>query len=74
MCKSRILKAHQVLLSLEELRYSVVTIANMSNHFVTDEYEKELCSRLTSVETSIQDILKCLRSSYSQGQSAGLQS
>jgi hypothetical protein len=74
MRKSRILKAHQVLLSLEELRFSVVSIANLSNPFVTDEYEKELYSRLTNVETSIQDILKGLRSSYSQEQSAGLQS
>mgnify|MGYP000035412675 CR=1 FL=1 len=70
MRKSRILKAHQVLLSLEELRSSVVTIANLSNPFVTDDYEKELFNRLTSVETSIQDILKGLRSSYSQEQSA----
>lgn len=70
MRKSRILKAHQVLMSLEELRFSVVTIANLSNPFVTDEYEKELYNRLSDVETSIQDILKCLDSSYSQGQSA----
>lgn len=70
MCKSRILKAHHVLMSIEELRLSVVTIANLSNPFVTDEYEKELYNRLTDVETSIQDILKCLRSSYSQEQSA----
>lgn len=70
MRKSRILKAHQVLLSLEELRFSIVSIANLSNPFVTDEYEKELYSRLTNVETSIQDILKGLRSSYSQKQSA----
>lgn len=70
MRKSRILKAHQVLLSLEELRSSVVTIANLSNPFVTDDYEKELFNRLTSVETSIQDILKGLRSSYSREQSA----
>lgn len=70
MRKSRILKAHQVLLSLEELRSSVVTIANLSNPFVMDDYEKELFNRLTSVETSIQDILKGLRSSYSQEQSA----
>lgn len=70
MRKSRILKAHQVLLSLEELRSSVVTIANLSNPFVTDDYEKELFNKLTSVETSIQDILKGLRSSYSQEQSA----
>ena len=70
MRKSRILKAHQVLLSLEELRSSVVTIANLSNPFVTDDYEKELFNRLTSVETSIQDILKGLRSSYSQEQGA----
>lgn len=74
MRKSRILKAHQVLLSLEELRFSVVSIANLSNPFVTDEYEKELYSRLTNVETSIQDILKGLRSSYSQEQSTGLRS
>lgn len=70
MRKSRILKAHHVLMSIEELRFSVVTIANLSNPFVTDEYEKELYNRLTDVETSIQDILKCLRSSYSQEQSA----
>lgn len=70
MRKSRILKAHHVLMSIEELRLSVVTIANLSNPFVTDEYEKELYNRLTDVETSIQDILKCLRSSYSQEQSA----
>ena len=68
MRKSRILKAHQVLLSLEELRFSIVSIANLSNPFVTDEYEKELYSRLTNVETSIQDILKGLRSSHSQKQ------
>lgn len=74
MRKSRILKAHQVLLSLEELRFSVVSIANLSNPFVTDEYEKELYSRLTNVETFIQDILKGLRSSYSQEQSTGLRS
>lgn len=74
MRKSRILKAHQVLLSLEELRFSVVSIANLSNPFVTDEYEKELYSRLTNVETSIQDILKGLRSSYSQEQSTGVES
>lgn len=70
MRKSRILKAHQVLMSLEELRFSVVTIANLSNPFVTDEYEKDLYNRLSDVETSIQDILKCLDSSCSQGQSA----
>lgn len=70
MRKSRILKAHQVLMSLEELRFSVVTIANLSNPFVTDEYEKELYNRLADVEMSIQDILKCLDSSCSQGQSA----
>lgn len=70
MRKSRILKAHQVLMSLEELRFSVVTIANLSNPFVTDEYEKELYNRLADVEMSIQDILKCLDSSYSQEQSA----
>ena len=58
MRKSRILKAHQVLMSLEELRFNVVTIANLSNPFVTDEYEKELYNRLADVETSIQDILK----------------
>lgn len=74
MRKSRILKTHQVLLSLEELRFSVVSIANLSNPFVTDEYEKELYSRLTNVETSIQDILKGLRSSYSQEQSTGVES
>lgn len=74
MRKSRILKAHQVLLSLEELRFNVVSIANLSNPFVTDEYEKELYSRLTNVETSIQDILKGLRSSYSQEQSTGVES
>ena len=68
MRKSRILKAHQVLLSLEELRFSIVSIANLSNPFVTYEYEKELYSRLTNVETSIQDILKGLRSSHSQKQ------
>lgn len=74
MRKSRILKAHQVLISLEELRFSIVTIANLSSPFVTDKYEKELYDRLTSVEASIQDILKDLRSSYSQGQSVELQS
>lgn len=74
MRKSRILKAHQVLISLEELRFSIVTIANLSSPFVTDKYEKELYDRLTSVEASIQDILKGLRSSYSQGQSVELQS
>lgn len=74
MRKSRILKAHQVLISLEELRFSIVTIANLSNPFVTDKYEKELYDRLTSVEASIQDILKDLRSSYSQEQSVELQS
>lgn len=42
MRKSRILKAHQVLISLEELRFSIVTIANLSNPFVTDKYEAEL--------------------------------
>ncbi len=68
MRKSRILKAHQVLLSLEELRFSIVTIANLSNPFVTDKYEAELYDRLISVEASIQDILKGLRSSYSQEQ------
>lgn len=73
MRKSRILKAHQVLISLEELRFSIVTIANLSSPFVTDKYEKELYDRLTSVEASIQDILKDLRSSYSQGQSVELQ-
>lgn len=70
MRKSRILKAHQVLMSLEELRFNVVTIANLSNPFVTDEYEKELYNRLADVETSIQDILKGIHSTYSQGQSA----
>lgn len=74
MRKSRIFKAHQVLISLEELRFSIVTIANLSSPFVTDKYEKELYDRLTSVEASIQDILKDLRSSYSQGQSVELQS
>lgn len=74
MRKSRILKAHQVLISLEELRFSIVTIANLSNPFVTDKYEAELYDRLTSVEASIQDILKDLRSSYSQEQSVELQS
>lgn len=73
MRKSRILKAHQVLISLEELRFSIVTIANLSSPFVTDKYEKELYDRLTSVEASIQDILKDLLSSYSQGQSVELQ-
>ncbi len=66
MRKSRILKAHQVLISLEEIRFTVVTIANLSNPFVTDEYEKELYNRLISVDESIQDIVKSLRSSYSQ--------
>lgn len=74
MRKSRILKAHQVLISLEELRFSIVTIANLSNPFLTDEYEEELYNRLATVEASIQDILKGLRSSYSQGQNAELQS
>ena len=74
MRKSRILKAHQVLISLEELRFSIVTIANLSNPFVTDKYEAELYDWLTSVEASIQDILKDLRSSYSQEQSVELQS
>lgn len=74
MRKSRILKAHQVLISLEELRFSIVTIANLSNPFVTDKYEAELYDRLTSVEVSIQDILKGLHSSYSQGQNAESQS
>lgn len=74
MRKSRILKAHQVLISLEELRFSIVTIANLSSPFVTDKYEKELYDRLTSVEVSIQDILKGLHLSYSQGQSVELQS
>lgn len=68
MRKSRILKAHQVLISLEELRFSIVTIANLSNPFLNDEYEEELYNRLATVEASIQDILKGLRSSYSQGQ------
>lgn len=70
MRKSRILKAHQVLMSLEELRFNVVTIANLSNLFVTDEYEKELYNRLADVETSIQDALKGIHLTYSQGQSA----
>lgn len=70
MRKSRILKAHQVLMSLEELRFNVVTIANLSNPFVTDEYEKELYNRLADVETSIQDALKGIHLTYSQGQSA----
>ena len=70
MRKSRILKAHQVLMSLEELRFNVVTIANLSNPFITDEYEKELYNRLADVETSIQDALKGIHSTYSQGQSA----
>jgi hypothetical protein len=74
MRKSRILKAHQVLISLEELRFSIVTIANLSNPFVTDKYEAELYDRLTSVEVSIQDILKGLHLSYSQEQSVELQS
>lgn len=74
MRKSRILKAHQVLTSLEELRFSIVIIANLSSPFVTDEYEEELYDRLMSVEVSIQDILKGLRSSYSQEQNAELQS
>lgn len=74
MRKSRILKAHQVLISLEELRFSIVTIANLSSPFVTDKYEKELYDRLTSVEASIQDILKGLHLSYSQEQSVELQS
>lgn len=73
MRKSRILEAHKVLISLEELRFTVVTIANLSNPFVTDEYEKELYNRLISVDESIQDIVKSLRLSYSQGQSAELQ-
>lgn len=66
MRKSRILKAHQVLMSIEELRFTVVTIANLSNPFVTDGYEDELYNRLISVDESIQDIVKSLRSSYSQ--------
>lgn len=66
MRKSRILKAHQVLMSIEELRFSIVTIANLSNPFVTDGYEEELYNRLISVDESIQDIVKSLRSSYSQ--------
>ena len=70
MRKSRILKAHQVLMSLEELRFNVVTIANLSNPFVTDEYEKELYNRLADVETSIQDALKGIHLTYYQGQSA----
>lgn len=74
MRKSRILKAHQVLISLEELRFSIVTIANLSNPFVTDKYEAELYDRLTSVEVSIQDILKGLHLSYSQEQNAESQS
>lgn len=74
MRKSRILKAHQVLISLEELRFSIVTIANLSNPFVTDKYEAELYDRLTSVEASIQDILKGLHLSYSQEQNAESQS
>ncbi len=69
----RILEAHKVLMSLEELRFTVVTIANLSNPFVTDEYEKELYNRLISVDESIQDIVKSLRSSYSQEQNAELQ-
>ena len=73
MRKSRILEAHKVLISLEELRFTVVTIANLSNPFVTDEYEKELYNRLISVDESIQDIVKSLRLSYSQGQSVELQ-
>lgn len=73
MRNSRILEAHKVLMSLEELRFTVVTIANLSNPFVTDEYEKELYNRLISVDESIQDIVKSLRSSYSQEQNAELQ-
>lgn len=68
MIKSRILKAHQVLTAIEELRYHVVTIANLSNPFTTNEYEEKLYDKLESVESSIQDIARCLGSTHSQEQ------
>ncbi len=58
MHEKRLLRAHELLLRIEELRFRVVTLANIYNQHITESYEKELYAELEDVDRSIQGCLK----------------
>lgn len=61
MRDNRLYKAHELLQRMEALRFRVVSIANLTNTYVTDAYEKQLFDELNEVDTLIQKALECSR-------------
>lgn len=61
MRDNRLYKAHELLQRIEALRFRVVSIANLTNPYVTDTYEKQLFDELNEVDTLIQKALECSR-------------
>lgn len=61
MRDNRLYKAHELLQRMEALRFRVVSIANLTNPYVTDTYEKQLFDELNEVDTLIQKALECSR-------------
>lgn len=58
MREKRLFRAHELLLRIEELRFRVVTLANIYNQHVTESYEKELYDELEDVDGFIRECLK----------------
>ena len=58
MREKRLFRAHELLLRIEELRYRVVTLANIYNQHITESYEKELYDELEDIDGFIRACLK----------------
>ena len=62
MYDKRVIKAHELLTEIENLRLKVVCIANITNPYITDTYEKQMFNELIEIENLIQKSLERLRS------------
>lgn len=73
MRDERIMKAHELLSKIENLRFNIVCIANITNPHITDSYERKMIDELIEVENLIQKALEHSHSSVSAPQNAELQ-
>lgn len=71
MRTQRLIKAHQLLMRIEELRNHVATIANLTNPHVTESYEQQLVDELEQVDNLIQECLRCSRTTDPCRRNAG---
>lgn len=56
----RIRKAHEILLQLENIRHTLVTIGTIANPHLTEAYEAELMGKLEETEALLGKVSECL--------------